>query len=117
MRSVPTGHEGLLEVSSSLINEEEAETAPVDVELDNSHPDSRTNRLTSISSDTDTMNDVSDTLTAGSDTITVGSDNMTADSDTMTIVSDTNSDMLSVIDDHEDSQHVVQIHSEQDGTY
>ncbi|CAH2085257.1 unnamed protein product [Euphydryas editha] len=88
LRPVPRGHDGLVEISTSLMNEEEAMTAPEDVELDNSHLD-RPNSC--------------DTLTAGSDTLSAGSDTLTAESDT-----------LSNISDREIIEHEVQIHAEQD---
>ncbi|CAH2090943.1 unnamed protein product [Euphydryas editha] len=88
LRPVPRGHDGLVEISTSLMSEEEAMTTPEDVEIDNSHLD-RPN--------------IYDTLTAGFDTLSAGSDTLTAESDT-----------LSNISDRKIIEHEVQIHAEQD---
>lgn len=90
LRPVPRGHDGLVEISTSLMNEEEEEamTAPDNVELETGHLDRQ---------------DCSDTMTVGSETLSAGSDTLTAESDAL-------SDTL----DHEIIEHEVQIHAEQD---
>lgn len=98
LRAVPTGHEGLLEISTSLLNEEETVTAPIDVDnglqVDNSDDIRRLSKS-------------SDTLTACSDTISVDrSDTLTAGSDTDSVCSDPET---------VDVQCEVEIHTEQDG--
>lgn len=88
LRAIPRGDDGLVEISTSLISEDEAMTAPEDVELDNSHLD---------------IPNSCDIFTAGSDTLSAGSDTLTAESDT-----------LSNISDREIVEHKAQIHAEQD---
>lgn len=73
MRAVPQGHIGLLEIGSSLLNCEEAETASEDEKsITNSNHD----------------NDNSDTLTVCSNTISADSRTLTAGSDTLSTYSD-----------------------------
>lgn len=74
LRPVPHGHEGLLEIASSLLNYDEAESAPEDVDAGNGNDLLSTN-------DSDTLTACSDTITAGSSTITGNSDTLSAHSD------------------------------------
>lgn len=96
LRAVPPGHEGLLEISTSLMNEEETVTAPID--LDDSTPVD--------CSDDGLSRNSTETLTARSDTISVDhSDTLTAGSDTDSVYSDP--ETIEV-------QCEVEIHTEQD---
>ncbi|CAH2089619.1 unnamed protein product [Euphydryas editha] len=92
LRAVPQGHDGLLEIATSLLNEDEAETASDDVE------------------NTLGLNDENESFDR-LDTSTVCSDTDSADSRTMTASSDT----MSAHSDPEtwDVIHEVEIHSEE----
>lgn len=100
MRPVPRGHDGLVEISTSLMAEEEAMMAPENVELDNGYLD-RLSGCDTLSASSDTLSAGSDTLTAESDTLSTGSNTHTAESDT-----------LSNISDNEIIEHAIQIHAE-----
>ncbi|KAH9642089.1 hypothetical protein HF086_007209 [Spodoptera exigua] len=90
LRAVPQGHIGLLEIATSLLNCEEAETASEDEEnITNSNHD----------------NDNSDTLTVCSNTVSADSRTLTAGSDTLSTYSDPETWEVS---------HEAEIHTEQD---
>ncbi|CAH2096655.1 unnamed protein product [Euphydryas editha] len=92
LRAVPQGHDGLLEIATSLLNEDEAETASDDVE--------NTLGLNDENESFDRL----DTSTVCSDTDSADSRTMTASSDTMSAHSDP--EIWDVI-------HEVEIHSEE----
>lgn len=106
LRLVPPGHEGLLEITTSLLNDqdEEAMTAPIDVDVssnsDNAH------KGASSSQPSDTLTACSDTLTVCSDTLTALSDTLSADSDTDSLGNDESIDV----------EYEVEIHAEQDSS-
>lgn len=91
MRAVPQGHVGLLEITTSLLNDEEAETAPEDADQLQSSSDvilpqspihggdDLAKRDERLGTDSDTASANSVTLTAGSDTLSVYSDPDTLD--------------------------------------
>lgn len=95
LRAVPRGHDGLLEIASSLLNEFEAETASDDVE----------NNL--CSNNEDESLDRLDTLTVCSDTVSADSRTVTANSDTLSVHSDP--ETWEVL-------HEVEVHTEQDNS-
>ncbi|XP_039762824.1 uncharacterized protein LOC120635750 [Pararge aegeria] len=86
LRPVPQGHDGLLEITYNLLNYDEAETAPEDV-------------------DDVTLIDRDDTLTACSDAISTDSRTITANSDTLSVYSDPET---------WDIQNEIEIYAEQD---
>lgn len=94
LRSVPKGHTGLLEITDSLLNEEEAETALADVSLSQNN----------LSDDTE--------IAIGDDLLRAASDTASADSETLTAGSDT----ISVYSDLETLNELceAEIHNEQD---
>lgn len=102
MRLVPPGHEGLLEITTSILNDhdKEAETAPKDVDIrsntNHDHEDA------SCSETLDTLPECSDTLTACSETLTAHSDALSADSDTDSLCNDESIDV----------EYEVEIHAE-----
>lgn len=75
LRAVPRGHDGLLEIASSLLNEVEAETAS-DVEntLCSNEDNESLDRLDTLTVCSDTASADSHTVTANSDTLSVHSD-------------------------------------------
>ncbi|OWR50017.1 hypothetical protein KGM_214504 [Danaus plexippus plexippus] len=89
--TVPKGHAGLLEITTSLLNDNEAETAAEDAQHSqiNSYVESPPNqndrsdnldiRDEIVGADSDTASANSATLTAGSDTLSVYSDPETLD--------------------------------------
>lgn len=76
LRLVPTGHEGLLEITSSLLNETEAETASDEIQASTSRDDGNPllNDDDTLTVDPNIDTACSDTLTAGSDTLSILSD-------------------------------------------
>ncbi|CAH2105272.1 unnamed protein product [Euphydryas editha] len=93
LRAVPRGHDGLLEVATSILNQEEAETASEGVEY-----------AISSNHENEMLND-SDTLTVCSETASADSCTFTASSNTFTSNLDPNTWEVS---------HEVEIHTEQD---
>lgn len=95
LRAVPRGHDGLLEIASSLLNEVEAETASDDI------------KSTLCSNNDIESLDRLDTLTVCSDTASADSHTVTAGSDTLSVYSDPETwEIL----------HEVEVHTEQDNS-